>query len=235
MQANLPAKAELKKMKGKMPFEVKGEVKEQNKIIKGTAFVTKAQTKRRRVIYEIDLCYYKTEDGYKLFDVRIDGASTILDFRNQFSSIIKKKGVNHLLDLLEKKFLLLVLVPSTLFTSHSLIAVEQVDFNSAASIFLNKNASVLKSRAAILSYQALQAKADSLSEPKFTMISYVGPIFKAEGDALSVTRDYSKWGPIIGADAEILWQRYILSAILKDLKKRLSAREWRERLLPNQK
>lgn len=103
MQANLPAKAELKKMKGKMPFEVKGEVKEQNKIIKGTAFVTKAQTKRRRVIYEIDLCYYKTEDGYKLFDVRIDGASTILDFRNQFSSIIKKKGVNHLLDLLEKK------------------------------------------------------------------------------------------------------------------------------------
>lgn len=103
MQANLPAKAELKKMKGKMPFEVKGEVKEQNKIIKGTAFVTKAQTKRRRVIYEIDLCYYKTENGYKLFDVRIDGASTILDFRNQFSSIIKKKGVNHLLDLLEKK------------------------------------------------------------------------------------------------------------------------------------
>ena len=103
MQANLPAKAELKKMKGKMPFEVKGEVKEQNNIIKGTAFVTKAQTKRRRVIYEIDLCYYKTENGYKLFDVRIDGASTILDFRNQFSSIIKKKGVNHLLDLLEKK------------------------------------------------------------------------------------------------------------------------------------
>ncbi len=103
MQANLPAKAELKKMKGKMPFEIKGEVQEQSKIIKGTAFVTKAQTKRRRVIYEIDLCYYKTENGYKLFDVRIDGASTILDFRNQFSSIIKKKGVNHLLDLLEKK------------------------------------------------------------------------------------------------------------------------------------
>jgi ABC-type transporter MlaC component len=103
MQANLPAKSELKKMKGKIPFEVKGEVKEQNKIIKGTAFIAKAQTKRRRVIYEIDLCYYKTDNGYKLFDVRIDGASTILDFRNQFSSIIKKKGVNHLLDLLEKK------------------------------------------------------------------------------------------------------------------------------------
>ena len=103
LQANLPAKSELKKMKGKVPFEVKKEVQEENRLIKGTAFITKTQTKRRREIYDIDLCYYKSKDNYKLFDVRIDGASTILDFRNQFSSIIKKKGVNHLLDLLEKK------------------------------------------------------------------------------------------------------------------------------------
>jgi outer membrane protein TolC len=125
---------------------------------------------------------------------------------------------------LKKKFLRLILAHSFFCSSFGLIAAEKIDFNSAASIFLNKNASVLKSKAAILSYQALQARADSLSEPKFTLISYVAPIFEAKGDALSVTRDYSKWGPIIGADAEVIWPLYSFGNITKLEEAAFSAR-----------
>ena len=54
-----------------------------------------------------------------LFDVRIDGASTILDFGDQFSAVIRK-GVNHLLQVLEQKFqkfsLLLVFSTADLFS-----------------------------------------------------------------------------------------------------------------------
>ena len=48
MQANMPSKAELKKVSGKLPFTVLGEIQEKNRILEGPAFITQAQTTRRR-------------------------------------------------------------------------------------------------------------------------------------------------------------------------------------------
>ncbi|MDH4199508.1 MAG: ABC transporter substrate-binding protein [Spirochaetia bacterium] len=56
------------------------------------------------VTYFIDFYLHPSGKTYKLYDVYVDGASVLLDYRNQFYSIIEKKGFPFLLQRLNEKF-----------------------------------------------------------------------------------------------------------------------------------
>jgi phospholipid transport system substrate-binding protein len=57
-----------------------------------------------KVTYLIDFYMHPVGKKYKLYDVYLDGASVLQDYRNQFYSIISTKGFPHLLDLLKEKY-----------------------------------------------------------------------------------------------------------------------------------
>ena len=52
---------------------------------------------------EVDYAMALTDDGWKVFDVRMGGASLIINYRNIFSQEIQRGGVQGLLDSLIQK------------------------------------------------------------------------------------------------------------------------------------
>jgi phospholipid transport system substrate-binding protein len=58
----------------------------------------------KRVWYYIDFYLHQAGKKYKMYDVRVDGASVLLDYRHQFEEIIRSKGVKYLLDRLRSKY-----------------------------------------------------------------------------------------------------------------------------------
>ncbi|MCB1147828.1 MAG: ABC transporter substrate-binding protein, partial [Leptospiraceae bacterium] len=61
------------------------------------------QVPHKRVTYNVDFKLFRKGGTLRLYDVVIDGSSTLLDFRNQFSAIIQKKGVNYLISRLKTR------------------------------------------------------------------------------------------------------------------------------------
>jgi len=100
IDVNVPNK---KKLKKKNPLKIIKEYQYKDNIFKKDAVIVFCQIKRKKIIYDIELVYYKSLSGYLLYDVKIDDFSTLLDFKNQFNRIIRKRGIDYLIKVLNKK------------------------------------------------------------------------------------------------------------------------------------
>jgi phospholipid transport system substrate-binding protein len=100
VEANIPSQ---KVISAKIPIEIISERVETDDVFGKEAIVVNTRVPHRKNVFKVEFFLYRSEDGLKLYDVHIDDASTLLDFRNQFSSIIKKKGYKHLIKLLRER------------------------------------------------------------------------------------------------------------------------------------
>jgi len=100
VEANIPSQ---KVITGKIPIEIISERVETDDTFGKEAIIVNTRVPHRKQSFKVEFYLYRAEDGLKLYDVHIDEASTLLDFRNQFSSIIKKKGYKHLVKLLRER------------------------------------------------------------------------------------------------------------------------------------
>lgn len=100
VEANIPSQ---KVISAKIPIEIIAERTETDEVFGKEAIVVNTRVPHRKNSFKVEFYLYRSDDGLKLYDVHIDDASTLLDFRNQFSSIIKKKGYKHLVKLLRER------------------------------------------------------------------------------------------------------------------------------------
>jgi len=100
VEANIPSQ---KVVSGKIPIEIISERAETDEVFGKEAIIVNTKVPHRKQSFKVEFFLYRSDDGLKLYDVHIDEASTLLDFRNQFSSIISKKGYKHLVKLLRER------------------------------------------------------------------------------------------------------------------------------------
>lgn len=100
VEANIPSQ---KVITGKIPIEIISERVETDDTFGKEALIVNTKVPHRKQSFKVEFYLYRSDEGLKLYDVHIDEASTLLDFRNQFSSIIKKKGYKHLVKLLRER------------------------------------------------------------------------------------------------------------------------------------
>lgn len=100
VEANIPSQ---KVISGKIPIEIISERVETDDVFDKEAIIVNTKVPHRKQSFKVEFYLYRSENGLKLYDVHIDDASTLLDFRNQFSSIINKKGYKHLVKLLRER------------------------------------------------------------------------------------------------------------------------------------
>ncbi|GAB4422926.1 MAG: hypothetical protein OHK0011_02420 [Turneriella sp.] len=100
VEANIPSQ---KVISAKIPIEIISERVETDEVFDKEAIVVNTKVPHRKNSFKVEFFLYRSDDGLKLYDVHIDDASTLLDFRNQFSSIINKKGYKHLVNLLRER------------------------------------------------------------------------------------------------------------------------------------
>ncbi|MCS6971587.1 MAG: ABC transporter substrate-binding protein [Turneriella sp.] len=100
VEANIPSQ---KVISAKIPIEIIDEHTENDDVFGKEAIVVNTRVPHRKQSFKVEFYLYRAADGLKLYDVHIDDASTLLDFRNQFSSIIRKKGYPHLVKLLRQR------------------------------------------------------------------------------------------------------------------------------------
>lgn len=100
VEANIPSQ---KVLTAKIPIEIIAERVENDEIFQKEAIIVNTRVPHRKQSFKVEFFLYRSADGLKLYDVHIDDASTLLDFRNQFSSIINKKGYKHLVKLLRER------------------------------------------------------------------------------------------------------------------------------------
>ncbi|MBV6493584.1 MAG: hypothetical protein LDLANPLL_01607 [Turneriella sp.] len=100
VEANIPSQ---KVLSAKIPIEIISERIENDEVFGKEALVVNTVVPHRKQNFKVEFYLYRTENGLKLYDVHVDEASTLLDFRNQFSSIIRKKGYKHLIKLLRDR------------------------------------------------------------------------------------------------------------------------------------
>jgi phospholipid transport system substrate-binding protein len=100
VEANIPSQ---KVITAKIPIEIISERVETDEVFDKEAIVVNTRVPHRKNSFKVEFYLYRSDDGLKLYDVHIDDASTLLDFRNQFSSIINKKGYKHLVKLLRER------------------------------------------------------------------------------------------------------------------------------------
>ena len=101
-QANIPQGDKILKEK-KSPIVLISDSKKKDSLFKKEAYVVSSEVKKKKTIYEIDIYLFKKGKKLLLYDLHIDQASILLDFKNQFARIIKKRGVDHLLSKLNKQ------------------------------------------------------------------------------------------------------------------------------------
>lgn len=93
-------------LKKEIPYEILSEEETKDTLWKKDAVVIKTFVKGERLNFDIDLWLHhdkKDKNRLKVYDIYVDGSSFILDYRNQFSRIIKEKGIDYLLSLFDKK------------------------------------------------------------------------------------------------------------------------------------
>lgn len=100
VEANIPSQ---KVITGKIPIEIISERVEADEVFSKEAIIVNTRVPHRKNSFKVEFFLYRSDAGLKLYDVHIDDASTLLDFRNQFSSIINKKGYKHLVNLLRER------------------------------------------------------------------------------------------------------------------------------------
>ena len=62
------------------------------------AEVVKVSVTKGKAVYRASFYMVKHWSGYKIYDIHLDGASLLMDYRLQFQSIIQEKGFDYLLE-----------------------------------------------------------------------------------------------------------------------------------------
>ena len=93
----------VKTKKNRIPIKILSSTIKQDDIFNQKAYTVKTQIKNKKTIYDIDIYLYKKFEQLYLYDVHVDEASILLDFKNQFAKIIRTKGIQHLLKKMKKQ------------------------------------------------------------------------------------------------------------------------------------
>jgi len=85
------------------PVEVLAYGNRRDPIFNVDALILKLKIKSNKAVYIIDFYLMKSDKNYKIYDIHIDGASVLADYRRQFQFIIRAKGFEYLLEKLNEK------------------------------------------------------------------------------------------------------------------------------------
>ncbi len=102
-KSNIPKNQAILKKKAKIPIQLISEKPRKDTIFKMDALAVKTKVKNKKIVYDVDIYLFRENNKLWLYDIHIDGSSTLLDFKNQFARIIREKGFDHLLTKLSKK------------------------------------------------------------------------------------------------------------------------------------
>jgi outer membrane protein TolC len=84
-------------------------------------------------------------------------------------------------------------------------AERPVRFAEGLTQLLKNNAKILGSNAQVLSFEAMKTEAAANDLPTFSLLSYVAPIYEVRGNAVSSQDNFSKWGPFVHAELQIVY------------------------------
>ncbi len=114
-----------------------------------------------------------------------------------------------------------IAVLTALFFQTALIAEKPIRFAEGLTQLLKNNAKILESKAQILSFEALKTEAGASDLPTFSLLTYVAPIYEVRGDATKSTSDFSKWGPFIHGELQVVYPVFSFGRV-KDAKQAAS-------------
>ncbi len=93
----------LKPGRKKIPITIKTEKQLKDTTFQQKAVMVKTEYKVQDIIYYIDFYFIRKDKSFLLYDVYVDEASLLLDFKNQFAKVIREKGFSYLLSKLERQ------------------------------------------------------------------------------------------------------------------------------------
>lgn len=114
-----------------------------------------------------------------------------------------------------------IAVLTALFFQTALIAEKPIRFAEGLTLLLKNNAKILESKAQILSFEALKTEAGASDLPTFSLLTYVAPIYEVRGDATKSTSDFSKWGPFVHGELQVVYPVFSFGRV-KDAKQAAS-------------
>ncbi|GEM_PF-3577371 len=102
LKINLPEKKSLQK---KNPLKLHRESYKKDTIFNMDAWIVHGTMVSKKIEYKVELYFYRKNNRFYLYDVRIDDSSTLLDYRNYFYQTISdpKKGMDYLIQKLTEK------------------------------------------------------------------------------------------------------------------------------------
>ncbi|GAB4422929.1 MAG: hypothetical protein OHK0011_02430 [Turneriella sp.] len=118
-----------------------------------------------------------------------------------------------------KLFLALAIPP--FFWVTGIAAEKPIRFSDGLTQLLRNNAKILGSKAQILSFEALRTEASASDLPTLSFLSYVAPMYEVRGDATRSVDNFSKWGPFLHAELQIVYPVFSFGRI-KDAKQAAS-------------
>ena len=100
---------------------------------------------------------------------------------------------------------LLALVALLLFRTTGIAAEKPIRFSEGLTQLLKNNAKILGSKAQILSFEAIRTEASASDLPTLSFLSYVAPIYEVRGDATRSVDNFSKWGPFLHGELQVVY------------------------------
>lgn len=116
---------------------------------------------------------------------------------------------------------LLALVALLLFRTTGIAAEKPIRFSEGLTQLLKNNAKILGSKAQILSFEAIRTEAAASDLPTLSFLSYVAPIYEVRGDATRSVDNFSKWGPFLHGELQVVYPVFSFGRI-KDAKQAAS-------------
>ncbi|HNE18889.1 MAG TPA: TolC family protein, partial [Turneriella sp.] len=116
---------------------------------------------------------------------------------------------------------LLALVALLLFRTTGIAAEKPIRFSEGLTQLLKNNAKILGSKAQILSFEAIRTEASASDLPTLSFLSYVAPIYEVRGDATRSVDNFSKWGPFLHGELQVVYPVFSFGRI-KDAKQAAS-------------
>ncbi len=86
-----------------------------------------------------------------------------------------------------------------------LLAEKPIRFSEGLTRLLKNNAKILESKAQILSFEAIRTEASASDLPTFSLLTYVAPIYEVRGDATRSYDNFSKWGPFVHGELQVVY------------------------------
>jgi len=96
-------------------------------------------------------------------------------------------------------------IPAVFLFGGALAAEKPIRFAEGLTLLLKNNAKILEAKAQVLSFEALQTEAAASDLPTFSLLTYVAPIYEVRGDATRSTDNFSKWGPFVHGELQVVY------------------------------